>query len=455
MNTALISAVTPDIAVANKAASRRQTETSAGDPDAGGFAGVLANQEPHRSDSPGLAGRADTERRDDGRITAGQASDSQEAGAQVAKRHSDDNASTLIRTGKPGLTLQGDWKHSGIDDSSHKGFAFPGDLAGTGDPDSDAGLPDRFRQIIAALPRHAHNTGATANADGDAADPTRNAPLDENDKAQPSPFKAALAGRGVRSDTWQHQTQLARRSAATVDTNAAGINAAGKSASAGGATADDARPAALTAFAVPEAGTNARSSDFATARLDSGFANSGVPGDGNPNALSMPSFTSSLATSETPATMTVDVARTLNSSQWAPEFGRQFASMIRHDAQGRQVAELRLDPPELGPLRVTINLNDSVVQATFSSAHASVRNAVEQALPHLQHQLEQQGLSLGQTSVGHQDDAQAQSGGDGHQSETRDSASTTAATAGTHDAAKAQLAPRPSHRPDALLDTFA
>lgn len=101
----------------------------------------------------------------------------------------------------------------------------------------------------------------------------------------------------------------------------------------------------------------------------------------------------------------------INNPQWGNDLSRQLSSMIRTAENGTQIAELRLDPPQLGPLRVTINLNDGIVNAVFSSMHANVRNAIEQSLPQLQQQLQQEGLSLGQADVGqdHQDHQQTYS----------------------------------------------
>lgn len=148
---------------------------------------------------------------------------------------------------------------------------------------------------------------------------------------------------------------------------------------------------------------------------------------------------------DTPIT-TVSVHQPLTSPNWAPEFGRQFSSIIRPGDNGSHIAELRLDPPELGPLRVTININDSVVQAVFSSAHAAVRNAVEQALPVLQQQLEQEGLSLGQTSVGDEPPSQSDTGHAGR--------SAVAGMAQHADDTSAIPAGR-QRNADALVDTFA
>ena len=85
---------------------------------------------------------------------------------------------------------------------------------------------------------------------------------------------------------------------------------------------------------------------------------------------------------------------------WGQAMAQQVGHALQSSAQGVQQAELRLDPPDLGPLRVTLQIQDNVAHAWFVSPHASVRQAVESALPHLAQQLADAGLSLGDTHVG-------------------------------------------------------
>lgn len=145
------------------------------------------------------------------------------------------------------------------------------------------------------------------------------------------------------------------------------------------------------------------------------------------------------------------IAAPLNSPQWPTELGRQFINIAQSTTGPGQVAELRLDPPELGPLRITINLNDNVAHAVFSSPHAAVRQTVEQALPQLQQMLEQAGISLGQADVSDQQ----QSDGQFHSS--RQSASNRSeadAGMGASQAATGETRSRPAD-PRSLVDTFA
>ncbi|CAG2135114.1 flagellar hook-length control protein FliK [Cupriavidus numazuensis] len=91
------------------------------------------------------------------------------------------------------------------------------------------------------------------------------------------------------------------------------------------------------------------------------------------------------------------VAPPLNDTQWPQALGQQ---MIRLTGQGSQSAELQLNPPNLGPLKVVLNIVNDQAQAQFVSPHQAVRAAVEAAIPHLRTALSENGIQLGQTSVG-------------------------------------------------------
>lgn len=123
----------------------------------------------------------------------------------------------------------------------------------------------------------------------------------------------------------------------------------------------------------------------------------------------------SVAVPNVPVVM--QVATPVGGTHWGTELGQQMVVMSNNVRQGTQTAELRLDPPDLGPLRVSLNLADGVASASFVSAHASVRQAIETAIPQLQQALAQAGISLGQTSVGEQAAQQefAQQNGGGSQ----------------------------------------
>lgn len=87
----------------------------------------------------------------------------------------------------------------------------------------------------------------------------------------------------------------------------------------------------------------------------------------------------------------------VGNNEWGKALGQH---VIQMGNAGHQVAELQLNPPGLGPLKVTLSMSDHQMQAMFVSAHSSVRAAVEAALPQLRTTLADSGISLGNTSVG-------------------------------------------------------
>ncbi|QKH39300.1 flagellar hook-length control protein FliK [Achromobacter pestifer] len=147
----------------------------------------------------------------------------------------------------------------------------------------------------------------------------------------------------------------------------------------------------------------------------------------------------------------LQVATPVGGTHWGTELGQQVVMMSHGARQGMQTAELRLDPPDLGPLRVSLNLSDGVASASFVSAHASVRQAIETAIPQLQQALAQAGISLGQTSVGEQAAQQefAQQGGNGSQRHAG------GGQAGADSVAEAPVAVTTPRNANALVDTFA
>ena len=89
----------------------------------------------------------------------------------------------------------------------------------------------------------------------------------------------------------------------------------------------------------------------------------------------------------------------VGSTDWGTALGQHVLHMGR---TGQETAELQLNPPGLGPLKVSLSMNEHQIQAAFVSTHASVRAAVEAALPQLRTAMADGGISLGEASVGSQ-----------------------------------------------------
>jgi flagellar hook-length control protein FliK len=86
-----------------------------------------------------------------------------------------------------------------------------------------------------------------------------------------------------------------------------------------------------------------------------------------------------------------------------PGWGRELGSrMLWLAKDNQQYAELRLNPPHLGPLEVRISLQqDQGANISFLSNHAAVRGAIESALPQLREMFADGGFTLLDVNIAH------------------------------------------------------
>src|SRR5690606_25198883 len=157
------------------------------------------------------------------------------------------------------------------------------------------------------------------------------------------------------------------------------------------------------------------------------------------------------------AAVPVPLATPRSNPQWPQDFSRQITQLAQNLTNGGHTVQMHVNPPELGPIRITLHVGDSIAQASFVSPHASVRQTLENALPHLAQQLAEAGLSLGQADVGDQQPGQ-QAQAQNQSAPGRDSESTFSLDGQMADASPlpaTPAAPRSPVRPDALVDTFA
>lgn len=64
-----------------------------------------------------------------------------------------------------------------------------------------------------------------------------------------------------------------------------------------------------------------------------------------------------------------------------------------------QTATLSLNPPELGPLQVVINVQNDKADATFISSNPEVRQALQDGMANLREKMAESGIQLGQANV--------------------------------------------------------
>lgn len=164
------------------------------------------------------------------------------------------------------------------------------------------------------------------------------------------------------------------------------------------------------------------------------------------SSLSIPT----LAAADTAAPLSNAPASTLapsvGTTAWSQALGDKIVWMA---AGAQQTATLTLNPPNLGPLQIVLNLTNDQASANFFTAQPEVRQALETAFPRLREMMSEVGIQLGQASVSAETPGQ-------HASPERQAQGTAMpfiGTDGAQDSPAASIAPRQSGR--GLVDTFA
>ncbi|HYC42143.1 MAG TPA: flagellar hook-length control protein FliK [Noviherbaspirillum sp.] len=185
----------------------------------------------------------------------------------------------------------------------------------------------------------------------------------------------AVAGAGIKQDT---PALLPKQSGngAKVELPAAAANAA-------------AANIAIKADDMNAQSAAAKSQDFATAMNESltGVASGLQPMQQQAGLNALQQHGAQSADKLTPR---------VGTPAWDQALGQKVVWMVAGDMQS---ASLTLNPPDLGPLQVVLNVSNSQANATFIAAQPEVRQALEAALPKLRDMLGEAGIQLGQASV--------------------------------------------------------
>lgn len=81
---------------------------------------------------------------------------------------------------------------------------------------------------------------------------------------------------------------------------------------------------------------------------------------------------------------------------WDQALGQKVLWMVQG---AQQSATLTLNPPDLGPMQVTLHVNNNQATANFTAHQPEVRHALEAAMPRLREMLNDAGIQLGQSNV--------------------------------------------------------
>lgn len=84
---------------------------------------------------------------------------------------------------------------------------------------------------------------------------------------------------------------------------------------------------------------------------------------------------------------------------WSDAVGTHVNWLIQQNQQG---AQIRLNPPHLGPLEVKVAVHNDQASVSFTVHHAFTADQLQAALPRLRDMLAQNGLNLSQFDVHHQ-----------------------------------------------------
>ena len=90
------------------------------------------------------------------------------------------------------------------------------------------------------------------------------------------------------------------------------------------------------------------------------------------------------------------LAPSVGTTAWGQALGEKIVWMA---STTQQTATLTLNPPNLGPLQVVLNVSNEQATASFFAAQPEVRQALEAAFPRLREMMNEAGIQLGQATV--------------------------------------------------------
>ncbi len=168
--------------------------------------------------------------------------------------------------------------------------------------------------------------------------------------------------------------------------------------------ADPAQLSAVTTFPVENAQALANEGSMA-GKVVEGAAQALVGLAGQPNtATANPALATVSALSGTaphsahsaapPASTAIPLP--ITHPDWDQSLAQRVVWLVNQNVQG---AELRINPPQLGPVEMRIVMNNDQATVSFTSQHAAVREALEAAVPRLRDMFSDNGLTLGNVNV--------------------------------------------------------
>lgn len=96
----------------------------------------------------------------------------------------------------------------------------------------------------------------------------------------------------------------------------------------------------------------------------------------------------------------------MGQTAWGENLARQLSTLM---ARNLDSAQIQLDPPELGPLQVKIQVHNDQVSLHFITAHGVVKDALEASSARLQEMFQEEGMELANLDVSDQSNNQQDS----------------------------------------------
>jgi flagellar hook-length control protein FliK len=259
--------------------------------------------------------------------------------------------------------------------------AQPADAAAAEAAAAAAAAVDPMANMLAMIAAYNQQTQPAQPADG-----TAEAPAEGGTGGDPlAALQDETAGQGGKPDA-----------GLGADTGAAGKGKADAAALPGGdARALDAGKLELSAGA---AKTEMKAEAFAAKLADAAAATQPV----------LPQATQTLVATAQAADVAASnqLQARVGSDAWEQQLGQKVVWMV---AGGDQSASLTLNPPDLGPLQIVLNVSNDQASVSFMAAEPETRQALEDAMPKLRETMSEAGIQLGDASVstGSQDQRQA------------------------------------------------
>jgi flagellar hook-length control protein FliK len=90
------------------------------------------------------------------------------------------------------------------------------------------------------------------------------------------------------------------------------------------------------------------------------------------------------------------ITKQLSHPEWNKDLGERIVWMSN---RAIPAAEIKLNPPQLGPISVRVNVTDDQATVVFTAHHATTREAIEASIPKLREMMNSQQLNLAEVNV--------------------------------------------------------